>query len=454
MTSLKQKLSLEAKQLNQERNADYDKHSIRRNERRVSLKESQKDLERTQTSLLARAFDTGLLCPSLSSTTCQTSELPAAHCPLRLSAYATQTGYVAPIDTECRDIVPPRAPQAFDIVGQYLLDRNAVAAIHQVDRMLDSTQGIHGLGDFGYPVSESLVEAASQKSGFVKASSSQFRADHCSVCDKVKELDVNADELVDSAVYCQKQYGRYCHKDIVDHQKFTNALGMVQSLVRALASKRTVKAGKSWYLSPDTPWPLLLICSDDIDNTIHARLACRVSFNPMELDFAHCSVPETGKEQIYKLVLDVVQGTPNLFNPRIDSMRELAVFYSQLSGNWMCKIYWDYEVCNGYIKVNQMTHATTTAEDIGESSFSGCIQRTAKADDCMEDGERQVLSSAMRLLGKIKSSDKPKADRSKQQKRAHSAPAIGKSKQNKRSRRFLTYLGRYIMNKQAIYWWF
>ena len=158
-----------------------------------------------------------------------------------------------------------------------------------------SGPALHGLGDDNFGVSEAMVDHVIENTkGFVENGHRQFQSQHGHICDKpALEFDDRMDEDDDIFIpkSCEHLCGRYCLRTIKNKRLFANATEMIKSIARILAKKRTIKLGKQIFLSPssDTYWPALVVVTSNPE-VVHARLAFRVSFSPLEVDWIHCTV--------------------------------------------------------------------------------------------------------------------------------------------------------------------
>ena len=209
--------------------------------------------------------------------------------------------------------------------------------------------GLHGVGDAKYGVSESLMSYMVENvEGFVKNCHNQFTANHGHVCAKTSEdfsTSLQNDECVDTPNTCEHLCGKYCIRQIKDRQMFANAIELVKSIARAMSKKRCVKVGNQMHLSPspETYFPVLLIQTSD-PQVKYARLACRIAFNPLEVDFVHCSV--TKQDDAFKLNLQL-QELPHSdrLSLAIDRSNEFAAWFSMsYDPSWKCTLYMEYDI--------------------------------------------------------------------------------------------------------------
>lgn len=280
------------------------------------------------------------------------------------------------------------------------------------------------LGDELFPISKEIIEAASSHKAFVEQSHRQFVLEHSYVCEKAQNKitddggDSYSDELDDKC--CQLLCGRYCRQTIQHPNVLAEATGMLKAIVRIIASKRTVKNGKSFFLSPgpDCFLPLLLIHTPD---TTFARLglAYRVSFSPMEVDFLHCFVSEGDDADGSLCVCPLFAhlGGDNI-GPQTDTMTELAIFISQNyqsnSPSWKFELILQYDVSktSPIELVVTSKHQRATSNTMGEECFSSLMPSRSrrKADQLLQ--ELPAINKLVKSLGNqtMKTSSKKTSD--------------------------------------------
>lgn len=260
-----------------------------------------------------------------------------------------------------------------------------------VNGLLDNcNSSLCGLGDNEFAISQKLLEFAVNMKGFIQNSHSQFHKDHGSICDMVPELEINEQSSLDNGyMSCEQLLGRYCRTDIKDLGKYNNIVAMLQNVVRVLMTRRSVKCGQTYFLGMDVPWPVFLVRRESSPEEIKALLTYRVCFNPYEIDFIQCDVTrsltvndEAVSEESFRLRLLFDRTVDSkIMLPSSESMRELAVWYSQQEGDdWNCQIFFDYDIedkrpCTLLLTSRHEQSVTTT---INRLSFESIIDKKSK----------------------------------------------------------------------------
>ena len=286
---------------------------------------------------------------------------------------------------------------------------------HDATGLLDNcNSSLCGLGDNEFAISQKLLEFAVSRKGFIQNSHSQFNTDHGSISEIVSELEIDERSSLDNGyMSCEQLLGRYCRTDIKDLAKYNNIVSMMQNVVRVLMSRRTVKCGQSFFLGMDVPWPVFLIRRESSPAEIKALLIYRVCFNPYEIDFIQCDVTrsltvndEAALEESFRLRLlfDRVVDS-KIMLPSSESMRELAVWYSQQEGHdWNCQIFFDYDIedkrpCTLLLTSRHEQAVTTT---INRLSFESIIDEKSKQrKEAQGDDDSSIPPSISGLLKRI-----------------------------------------------------
>lgn len=318
-----------------------------------------------------------------------------------------------------------------------------------IDELMFSKQGVHGLGDEEFAISEHLLETACQEIGFIDKSNKQFKSEHDSVTLKTTQpLSFDEENGVESSNFCQRTYGRFCKEDIRSNSQYGNAVGLVKSIVRVLSSRRKVKAGKLMYLGPDTPWPVLLVHHGE---SLHARLGMRVSFKPLELDFIHlvqCPDPYGHHPGVlcFRLVFDKLPNS-HMRCPRTDITNEFAVWFSQLNADMdlKCQIFWDYDLVEGnsIIRIRIGHHESATALEVGDSSFASLLPAKGQCDD-QDPDSREVLANVSKLLLHLGDGSK-KRQTPKQSHHTRTTSQVKRKRSSKRKRHLPELLAKTIL---------
>lgn len=420
MQHTRARLSAEAKRINKVRNTERANLLSQQELRSKCKKQDTVDLEQQQLSLLNATFNTGLLCPAGEGAMITK---PSASCPIALASYASANSLVCPVSNHvvtavAGDVVQassdflsnvadakPLARQSESLVAKALQSPEIDMSL--VDDLVSSRRGIHGFGDSDFAISEHLIESACQHVGFIEQSNKQFKLEHDSVTTKnTKGFDIDESRGVECSQHCQRVFGRYCKSDIKDVTKFNNSVGLVKSIVRVLASKRTVKTGgATLFMGPDTPWPVLLIHfghAQSSSESLQARLAFRVAFKPLEMDFVHLKQRSLGKDSedgclYFSIVYETLPCSR--FNcPKVEMMNEFAVWFSQLQDGIRCEVFWDYDVIEGHsvLRIRRNQHQCSSALGIGEDSFASLLP--AKEKPPADDPDVQALAFASIML--------------------------------------------------------
>ena len=398
MSELKKDLNEEAKALNKQINLEKNMARQRSQQIQSQLQRDQQQIEQRQQVLLDAVLNSNTLCGKASSSAIE--HVPASHCPLALASFAKKHELLPISDAKAVDkedaVVSVGPTPEIDLA----LSHPGVNE-ELVDSITEAKTGVHGLGDRKFPISEFVVDSACKEVGFLEHSSKQFRSEHGSICENVAPLDIDENNKLDCPTHCQRELGRFCKNDIINHERFVNSIGMVKSITRVLASRRTAKCGNQYYFAPDVPFPVLLLSSDNVK---YGRLASRVTFNPLEIDFIQCSVKsELDGCFLLTMLFDSIPGH-SLMLPRTDTTSEFAIWFSHLDDNSTCQVFWNYDLVHdgtGHIRIRLHTHASNLASCIGEGSFSDLIPKKENPKGKLSDEEAQSLASAKKLLSDI-----------------------------------------------------
>lgn len=289
-------------------------------------------------------------------------------------------------------------------------DCSNVDLIEAAKGLAASGPALHGLGDDNFGVSEALVDHVIENTkGFVENSHLQFQRQHGSICDKpALEFDNHMDEDDDVFIpqSCEHLCGRYCLRTIKNKRLFANATEMIKSIARILAKKRTIKLGKQIFLSPspDTYWPALVVVTSNPE-VVHARLAFRVSFSPLEVDWIHCTVQRDKDDFHLTLKMEEWPSSDRLFFVT-DTAHELAAWFSlEYDESWKCKLFMEYEICTdpSLHLVLRPTHACWDAASISGDGFQSQDRKTFETKKS-DDSDAEALSFVNQLLKGFKQS--------------------------------------------------
>ncbi len=288
--------------------------------------------------------------------------------------------------------------------------------------LLQTQQGLHGLGDEEFGVSHAIVQHAVGKiSGFVKNSQMQFKAEHSSVCQKENPFNIDDQSDLELLASCQKMCGRYCRRNIKDKGLFTNVIHMFKSVARMLSKKRDVKNGNDWYLSPTCKLPVLLIHSG-ADDDVYGRLVCRVSYKPLEVDFLHCKVQRHDDTYCLTISADLLEDS-NHYCPIVDTMVESAIWLCQVSqqcAGLKCQIFVDYDMDEEHndkiwLKPLHKSCSVDGVENIGQTSFESLLPNTKPSAG--QDGQTDediAFSVAKQFLSRCSDKNQSKGTSRKQ----------------------------------------
>eukprot|EP00434_Breviolum_minutum_P013762 symbB.v1.2.012139.t1/scaffold829.1/size159244/9 len=410
---LKRQLSLEAKRINREANRERSSKRERYDAYVNDSNEKKRELHTQQCKLVDATCASGLLCPSNLDT-----GLPSSICPQALSDYAIGKN-LHPIKGQFEDCeFADDGPGALPLVAtttespKELVEHGIAsgkidsATVHHV---FEHGPALFGLGDDKFGISEALLERACARQGFIQDSNRQFAMEHASMCDVGPSLGEDESMNLDNLRNCQNVYGRFCKQDIQNHNRYKGCVDMVQNIARCLALRRSTKFGNNFFLGPDTPFPILLIQSG---LRAFGRLAIRACFKPLEIDWLHCSVTHEG--EVFRLRPDYKtysQARSVCMIPKVDSMQELAVWFSQLDGSWKFKLFWDYDVSSSdlseiFLRSNHENMDVAETRDDGLHDLIPPIRGNAPVLGQEELEERRMLDSATSLLKVLKSTTK------------------------------------------------
>ena len=386
INGLKRQLSFEAKEINREANRERSYKRERYDAHVNDSKEQKRVLDAKHCKLVDDTFAAGLLCPKNLD-----PGLPSSICPQALSDYAIGKnlhpikGQLEECEFAGEDCValPPGAlpltatttENPTELVEHGIASGQIDSAtIHDV---LDHGPALFGLGDEKFGLSEALLERACARQGFIQDSNRQFAMEHASMCDVGPSLGEDESMNLDNIRNCQNVYGRFCKKDIRNHNRYNGCVGLVQNIARCLALRRHTKFGNNFFLGPDTPFPILLIQSG---LRAFGRLAIRACFKPLEIDWLHCSVTKDG--EVFRLCPDYKTYSHDqsvCMIPKVDSMEELAVWFSQLDGSWKFKLFWDYDISNSDLSE---IFLRSNHENMDVAETRGCSARFDSTYSC------------------------------------------------------------------------
>eukprot|EP00435_Cladocopium_sp_Y103_P050485 s1547_g15.t1 len=351
-----------------------------------------------QKALLDTALHNGLIGDQVSSQSL--SHCPSLVKPLQVVEFANRTAQTAPADSACSEIVPHSGgqddPTASSTQSAIVLDNRSMEA---ASYLADHGKGLHGLADSEFAISEDLVKKAAKSAGFVSKSHALFHGEHSHVVDKV-QLELRREDELQSLQCCQNLCGRYCKTEIKKVSLFHRVVDMVKSVGRILAKKRDIRNGNVYHLSPTCKLPVLLVSTP---SGAYARLVCRVSLNPLDIDFQHCHVCQVDDTYHLTLQFERLPASSNMC-PLIDEMTEFAIWFTEMwddTEGCRVQLVMDYELDDNRddVLVIRGHHALCDAEEIGESSFKQLLCHDGGAPKQLP--EDAAMASAKFLLSKL-----------------------------------------------------
>jgi len=281
MRCARNRLSEEAKQFNYVANLKREQQLALQNQQELAQKNLDSLVSSHQLQLLDYAIEEGFVCPNGMN-----PRPPSILRPAALVDYAKTQKASLDEAMDVGEIVEYQPTR--DIVP--LTDNSVVESVMAV---IQHGQGLHGLADNQFGLSEAIVAHAAQIPGFVANSNLQFHAEHSDVSKEGPPIHVNSIDDIGCAKSCQQLCGRFCRQDIRTETIpiFRNTVEMMKNITRVLACKRNVKHGNTHFLSPQCKLPLLIICTP---SKTYARLAARFTFNPLEIDWIWCDATRGG----------------------------------------------------------------------------------------------------------------------------------------------------------------
>eukprot|EP00435_Cladocopium_sp_Y103_P012423 s1823_g3.t1 len=423
MNTLKQRLSAEAKQVNREKNAARRSALERYTDYSEDCKKQRAERNHQQQKLVRAAFEAGTLCPGSNP-----PMIPSSACPGVLADFARDRN-IHPITGDSKQPLDEQIVDQDMGMGSWgygggtpeHMVKHAIAngvfdseSIHQ---LLEHAPALFGLGDENFGISEALLEEACKRDGFIESSHRQFAADHSFVCEMAANLGEDESMNVDNQKHCQNVYGRYCKLDIQNPVRYECAVEMSRNIARHLATRRKMKFGQQTHLCPDTPFPVLIIRSPE-DQVVYGRLAARVCFKPLEIDWLHCAVTCDNGGGLWKIRPEVDMfrcGSSRCQLPKIDSMEELAVWFSQLAGSWKFQIFWDYELSHvDFSEIvlrpdHEHMEVARTSDDanVGLEDLLPPARKPAAERSLEELQESKTLDAAVSLMQRLAPVRKP-----------------------------------------------
>lgn len=266
--------------------------------------------------------------------------------------------------------------------------------------------GLHGLGDQEFGVSQALVEAMSERKGFVNDSDRQFQAAHAHVCDKeIPFTSVGTEDELEARKSCQELCGRFCRNDITDVTMFRNFVEMIKTIARIVSSRRDVKHGSTVFMSPTCKLPVLII---QTPNGLFARLSSRFSFSPLEVDWLHCNIEAGGASDddvLYRVILTFhALDDSSYLCSSSDNMCELAIW---LCRNFVagpeskCQLFLNYDLDEHYdhillLRSHHLSSASVSPD--GDSFHSLLVEKQKKRPIRDEDEELDSIGMMLSVL--------------------------------------------------------
>ena len=285
MRRVRRTYSNKAKQLNKENNIQRDLHLLNVETKQAIENDHLRSVIKHQCHVVQTAIEDKLICPDGLD-----APIPSKFRRLALTEYAQHHSTLPITEDDTHAFVPstssPDEIDSFKLVGHKV----AESALF----LTDQGHGLHGLGDTEFGLSRAIVDELSKQTGFVEASNRQFRNTHSQVCDtEISFAALGSTDDIRERKSCQELCGRFCKHNINDANKtlFYNTVEMVRSIARIVAGRRDIKHGHTLFMSPKVLLPLLVISTT---NGLFARLSSRFSFNPLEVDWLHCSVEAGG----------------------------------------------------------------------------------------------------------------------------------------------------------------
>lgn len=358
--------SQRARQLNAEANCKRDALLICKDVEDCENNTRAGEVKQHQLSLLNIAVQHGMIGPPAQSL----DDTPSVHRQHALPELANrQEAIPAPLDDVQHQ---PDTDGMMVVLDEHDIHKDSSLFLHH------HGQGLHGLGDSVFGLSEDLVKASMNTQGFIKQTDLQFQVDHSGVCTEINLALEDRDDVT-TMKPCQELCGRFCRKSIEDGQSFRNAIEMVRSIARIASSRRDVKNGNTFHLSPSFMLPVLIIVTP---NALYGRLACRITFNPLEVDWIHGDISRCSDhngDTLFRLTLafECLHNSNNLC-PLVDSMTEFSIWMSQVFRNdagYECKLFTQYELDehNDHILILRSKHESKTVATIDENSFAEFI---------------------------------------------------------------------------------
>eukprot|EP00435_Cladocopium_sp_Y103_P019107 s3494_g4.t1 len=325
--------------------------------------------------------------------------------------------HALPFLAQRQDIVPLEDLPDHHLEGSGQVCDNANSEAVQKDSarfLYEHGHGLHGLGDSKFGLSESIVQAAMQAPGFVKQSDLQFKSEHSTVCPEAI-ISLDDTDYVENDKSCQQLCGRYCRSEVQHPDIFRNAIEMIKSVARVLASRRDVKNGNTIHLSPSARLPVLIIKTP---LGLFGRLACRVAFKPLEVDWIRCSVSNVADSDGNSLLRVVLQfdtlSDSSRLCPCTDTMCELAIWISKIfmmKDGYGCTLYTDYELDeqHDHILLIRSEHESSSTTSMDEHSFKELVKEKHKEhkDRVPNEEEAESKQGRPKSTGAQSSDDRP-----------------------------------------------
>ena len=431
--ALKRELSTEARSMNSAAKRAR-KESALQHDQVVKEQQLEADtLAAKQVTLLQASFNHGLLSGSKDAH----APLPSTVRPLALADHAGEKG-LNPLPIPMHDDEDPEGSSHRNAgvgAASWELVRDTFQASQvssAVTTLMTNNSSLHGLGDSEFGVSEALLDRCLETCpGFVQCGHNQLRQAHGHVTEKVAEnFSVEEGDDIEQPQCCEHLLGRYCLCDIKNTDVFIKAVEMVKGIARLMSKKRTVKLGKQWYLAAtsDTFWPIILLQTDK-PSTAYGRLATRICFNPLEIDWVHCQA-EVKEDGVYtlKLVIEGHDAVDSVSYLKSDSMNEFAVWFSQnYKKGWSCKLFLSYDVEFDPLMIRlKPSHGPTDAmlARTGEAAAGFNAKHENEADDASA-----AYSFASQLLTELETQSGVKKKRAQNSNSTAAKTGLGKLKQ-------------------------
>ena len=302
--------------------------------------------------------------------------------------------------------------------------------------------GLHGLGDSEFGLAQDIVNTAMNTKGFIKQFDLHFQQQHSDVCAAV-DFELAERDDVDNMKACQELCGRYCRRAIANTNEFRNAIEMVRTIARIAQSRRDVKNGNIYYLSPSCMLPVLVVTTP---SGLYGRVACRITFSPLEVDWIRGDVlldsDESGEEIMSLTLRFENHRASNNLCPVVDSMTEFAIWMSnnfKTEEGYRCQLFTEYELHeqSDYIFILRSEHQSSSVSSIDGKSFGELVGVNPSARVRNQHAEFDQAMKSVGLLLSVLNGDKANKSQKQsqqQQQRSKQQQLVGEAKQKPKAR--------------------